>query len=101
MGQGAPTRSLPDVLSAARPSILTAPPGCRNRPHLESLQARCVSSLLPPSQNQPLPSHTTNTHPSPSYAVLGLKPGVPESDIKATYRKKSLLIHPDKTKNPL
>jgi len=26
---------------------------------------------------------------------------VPESDIKATYRKKSLLIHPDKTKNPL
>ncbi|AEO66813.1 6303331b-eada-4126-8e9c-14175bdcf6cc [Thermothielavioides terrestris] len=36
-----------------------------------------------------------------AYAVLGLKPGVPESDIKATYRKKSLLIHPDKTKNPL
>ena len=35
-----------------------------------------------------------------SYAVLGLKPGVPESDIKVTYRKKSLLIHPDKTKNP-
>lgn len=26
---------------------------------------------------------------------------MPESDIKATYRKKSLLIHPDKTKNPL
>jgi DnaJ family protein C protein 8 len=26
---------------------------------------------------------------------------VPESDIKATYRKTSLLIHPDKTKNPL
>lgn len=36
-----------------------------------------------------------------AYSVLGLKPGVPESDIKATYRKKSLLIHPDKTKNPL
>jgi DnaJ family protein C protein 8 len=35
-----------------------------------------------------------------SYAVLGLQPGVPESDIKLTYRKKSLLIHPDKTKNP-
>jgi DnaJ homolog subfamily C member 8 len=33
--------------------------------------------------------------------VLGLQPGVPESDIKVTYRKKSLLIHPDKTKNPL
>ena len=32
--------------------------------------------------------------------MLGLKPGVPESDIKNTYRKKSLLIHPDKTKNP-
>jgi DnaJ homolog subfamily C member 8 len=35
-----------------------------------------------------------------SYAVLGLQPGVPESDIKITYRKKSLLIHPDKTRNP-
>jgi DnaJ homolog subfamily C member 8 len=33
--------------------------------------------------------------------VLDLQPGVPESDIKVTYRKKSLLIHPDKTKNPL
>ncbi|KAK5660302.1 hypothetical protein OQA88_12842 [Cercophora sp. LCS_1] len=36
-----------------------------------------------------------------AYAVLGLKPGVTESDIKNVYRKKSLLIHPDKTKNPL
>jgi len=36
-----------------------------------------------------------------AYAVLDLNPGVPESDIKITYRKKSLLIHPDKTKNPL
>ncbi|BDD62373.1 hypothetical protein MAP00_007342 [Monascus purpureus] len=34
------------------------------------------------------------------YAVLDLQPGVPESDIKMQYRKKSLLIHPDKTKNP-
>lgn len=32
--------------------------------------------------------------------MLDLNPGVPESDIKVTYRKKSLLIHPDKTKNP-
>ncbi|KAF5018087.1 hypothetical protein F66182_9949 [Fusarium sp. NRRL 66182] len=36
-----------------------------------------------------------------AYAVLDLQPGVPDSDIKMTYRKKSLLIHPDKTKNPL
>ncbi|KAI0171815.1 DnaJ domain-containing protein [Hypoxylon sp. FL1284] len=35
-----------------------------------------------------------------AYAVLDLNPGVPESDIKVTYRKKSLLIHPDKTQNP-
>ncbi|PHH77221.1 hypothetical protein CDD83_4153 [Cordyceps sp. RAO-2017] len=35
-----------------------------------------------------------------SYAVLDLQPGVADSDIKNTYRKKSLLIHPDKTKNP-
>ncbi|CAK7228156.1 DnaJ sub C member 8 [Sporothrix bragantina] len=35
-----------------------------------------------------------------AYAVLGLQPGVTESDIKITYRKKSLLIHPDKTRNP-
>ena len=32
--------------------------------------------------------------------MLDLQPGVPESDIKKTYRTKSLLIHPDKTKNP-
>jgi DnaJ family protein C protein 8 len=31
---------------------------------------------------------------------MGLKPGAPESDIKKIYRIKSLLIHPDKTKNP-
>lgn len=35
-----------------------------------------------------------------AYAVLGLKPGVPESDIKKIFRAKSLLIHPDKTTNP-
>ncbi|KAJ3473078.1 hypothetical protein NLG97_g10529 [Lecanicillium saksenae] len=35
-----------------------------------------------------------------AYAVLDLLPGVPDSDIKITYRKKSLLIHPDKCKNP-
>lgn len=34
-----------------------------------------------------------------SYAILDLQPGVTESDIKNTYRKKSLLIHPDKTSN--
>lgn len=38
--------------------------------------------------------------PLDAYAVLDLQPGVPESDIKIQYRKKSLLIHPDKTKNP-
>lgn len=32
--------------------------------------------------------------------MLDLQPGVPDSDIKIIYRKKSLLIHPDKTKNP-
>ncbi|KAK2763337.1 hypothetical protein FQN54_009973 [Arachnomyces sp. PD_36] len=35
-----------------------------------------------------------------AYAVLDLQPGVPDSDIKIQYRKKSLLIHPDKTTNP-
>ncbi|KAK5791797.1 hypothetical protein VI817_007106 [Penicillium citrinum] len=35
-----------------------------------------------------------------AYAVLDLQPGVPDKDIKIQYRKKSLLIHPDKTKNP-
>ncbi|OAA62317.1 Heat shock protein DnaJ [Cordyceps fumosorosea ARSEF 2679] len=41
-----------------------------------------------------------NTFRLDAYAVLDLQPGVPESDIKITYRKKSLLIHPDKCKNP-
>ncbi len=35
-----------------------------------------------------------------AYDVLDLQPGVPEEDIKRTYRKKSLLIHPDKSSNP-
>lgn len=35
-----------------------------------------------------------------AYAVLDLQPGVPDADIIKTYRKKSLLIHPDKTSNP-
>ncbi|KAK5165246.1 DnaJ subfamily C member 8 [Saxophila tyrrhenica] len=35
-----------------------------------------------------------------AYDVLDLTPGVPEDDIKKTYRKKSLLIHPDKSTNP-
>ena len=36
-----------------------------------------------------------------SYAVLDLQPGCTAADIKNTYRKKSLLIHPDKCPNPL
>ncbi|KAK3714994.1 DnaJ sub C member 8 [Vermiconidia calcicola] len=35
-----------------------------------------------------------------AYDVLDLQPGVPDEDIKKTYRKKSLLIHPDKSSNP-
>lgn len=35
-----------------------------------------------------------------AYDVLDLQPGVPEDDIKKVYRKKSLLIHPDKSSNP-
>ncbi|KAI9888309.1 MAG: hypothetical protein M1814_000748 [Vezdaea aestivalis] len=35
-----------------------------------------------------------------AYAVLDLQPGCPPSDIKARYRQRSLLIHPDKTSNP-
>ncbi|KAI6848208.1 hypothetical protein KC332_g2716 [Hortaea werneckii] len=34
-----------------------------------------------------------------AYDVLDLQPGVPDEDIKKTYRKKSLLIHPDKSSN--
>jgi DnaJ homolog subfamily C member 8 len=34
------------------------------------------------------------------YSVLDIQPGVPPEEIKKVYRKKSLLIHPDKTKNP-
>ncbi|KXT09511.1 hypothetical protein AC579_7187 [Pseudocercospora musae] len=35
-----------------------------------------------------------------AYDVMDIQPGVPDEDIKKIYRKKSLLIHPDKTKNP-
>ncbi|KAK9328480.1 hypothetical protein V1520DRAFT_345920 [Lipomyces starkeyi] len=40
------------------------------------------------------------THPLDAYAMLDLLPGCPAGDIKAQYRRKSLLIHPDKTTNP-
>lgn len=54
-----------------------------------------------PKGRRNFPYETPSTNNSLySYAVLDLRPGVPESDIKITYRKKSLLIHPDKTKNP-
>ncbi|KAL9011394.1 MAG: hypothetical protein Q9173_003755 [Seirophora scorigena] len=36
-----------------------------------------------------------------AYAVLNLQPGIPDTQIKLQYRKLSLLIHPDKTSNPL
>ena len=36
-----------------------------------------------------------------AYDVLDLKPGVSDSDVKMCYRKKSLMIHPDKTSNPV
>ncbi|KAH8155373.1 uncharacterized protein LAJ45_00383 [Morchella importuna] len=45
-------------------------------------------------------SRILNAFKLDAYAILDLKPGVPESDIKAQYRRISLLIHPDKTSNP-
>ncbi|KAG4304266.1 hypothetical protein PORY_002241 [Pneumocystis oryctolagi] len=35
-----------------------------------------------------------------AYSILDLRPGVSSTNIQNTFRKKSLLIHPDKTKNP-
>ena len=34
------------------------------------------------------------------YTVLGIQPGITKEDIAKIYKKKSLLIHPDKTRNP-
>lgn len=41
-----------------------------------------------------------NTLPIDAYSILDLQPGCNAKVIKQTYRKKSLLIHPDKSKNP-
>lgn len=35
-----------------------------------------------------------------AYAVLDIVPGCTTKDIRNVFRKKSLLIHPDKTSNP-
>ncbi|KAF8463476.1 hypothetical protein BDZ91DRAFT_731682 [Kalaharituber pfeilii] len=35
-----------------------------------------------------------------AFKLDALQPGVTENDVKIQFRKKSLLIHPDKTKNP-
>jgi DnaJ homolog subfamily C member 8 len=40
------------------------------------------------------------TLPMDAYSILELQPGCNGQVIKQTYRKKSLLIHPDKSKNP-
>ena len=71
--------------------------GRRDRPHTQSLQTRCVSFPIPYNI---MPWCLFANHDFCSYAVLDLQPGVPESEIKVCYRKKSLLIHPDKTSNP-
>ncbi|KAH3667497.1 hypothetical protein OGAPHI_003146 [Ogataea philodendri] len=34
------------------------------------------------------------------YSVLGVQPGIATADVNKLYRKKSLLIHPDKTTHP-
>ncbi|KAG7693231.1 hypothetical protein KL930_004167 [Ogataea haglerorum] len=34
------------------------------------------------------------------YSVLGVQPGISVADVSKLYRKKSLLIHPDKTSHP-
>lgn len=41
-----------------------------------------------------------NAFPLDAYSVLELQPGCTLDDIKKEYRKRSLLIHPDKSKNP-
>ncbi|OAR00572.1 hypothetical protein LLEC1_00351, partial [Akanthomyces lecanii] len=68
---------------------------------LEGLSAGCVRTYPYPPSPFPITSSANRRPPNHRYAVLDLQPGVPESDIKITYRKKSLLIHPDKCKNPL
>ncbi|ANB15327.1 Chaperone protein dnaJ [Sugiyamaella lignohabitans] len=44
-------------------------------------------------------SRVLNAFPLDAYSVLDLRPGCTPSVIKKQYRKKSLLIHPDKSKN--
>lgn len=76
------------------------------RTRRQSRTTRLSASLAPFDWMREFKDCLSNFHrggvlkPVFRYAVLGLQPGVPESDIKITYRKKSLLIHPDKTRNP-
>lgn len=45
-------------------------------------------------------SRILTAFPLDAYTVLDLQPGCTTDVVKKTYRKKSLLIHPDKSKNP-
>ena len=85
------------------PPLTPSPNPKLTHPHQDAEIDRILKAFkldaYAPTPSPPLP-RLTNSHSS-SYAVLDLQPGVPESDIKLTYRKKSLLIHPDKTTNPL
>lgn len=80
---------------------LTRDTGCRDRPHSQGIQPRLVSPIFHKLCNTPPPFlHSLRILTHYRYAVLDLQPGVTEKDIKVQYRKISLLIHPDKTKNP-
>lgn len=64
---------------------------------------RQPAPLPPPRERPELTSPAVgilNAFKLDAYAILDLKPGVAESDIKNQFRRKSLLIHPDKTRNP-
>lgn len=82
-----------------RPSHVL-PTDSARMPRLIESSRLSVSTRIAPFPRRPFAHKPIQRLTHDSYAVLDLKPGVPESDIKNTYRKKSLMIHPDKTKNP-
>ncbi|WEW57364.1 DnaJ sub C member 8 [Emydomyces testavorans] len=95
------TPSLPTRLKVKQLTPAFSIPGRRNRPHSKRFPTRRVRKSHSPLTYSDMSIFPLTNPSHKSYAVLDLQPGVPDSDIKVQYRKKSLLIHPDKTSNPL
>lgn len=87
------TTTTPTTMSSATPSSDTS--SSATDKEIDSLLQKEASDLTKDTEIERILS----SFQLDAYTVLDLQPGCTSAAIKAQYRKKSLLIHPDKTRN--